>query len=121
MRFIVKVSSETFIKSKSVRSWHMKQLRRNIDKVLKAIDPSASVRSLWDRMEVNCAQEHVDACRNRLCDIPGISHILTVETFEIPAENPLVFMAEKCVQFHAQALQGKTFAVRCKREGIHPF
>lgn len=121
MRFIIKVSSESFIKSRSVRKWHMKQLRRNIDKVLKEVDPSAKVRSLWDRMEIDCAEELVPACRLRLRDIPGISHILTVDTFDIPADAPLEFMAAKCVEYHADSLKGKTFAVRCKREGLHAF
>ena len=121
MRFIIKVSSESFIKSRSVRKWHMKQLGRNIDKVLKEIDPAVKVRPLWDRMEIDCTEESVPACRERLRDIPGISHILTVDTFDVPAESPLEFMAQKCVEYHANSLNGKAFAVRCKREGIHSF
>lgn len=121
MRFIIKVSSESFIKSRSVRKWHMKQLSRNIDKVLKEIDPTVKVRPLWDRMEIDCAEASVPVCRERLRDIPGISHILTVDTFDVPDESPLEFMAEKCVEYHADSLKGKAFAVRCKREGIHSF
>lgn len=121
MRFMVKISSETFIKSRSVRTWHMKQLRRNISKILKVIDPAVSVRSLWDRLEINCAEHSAAACRQRLGDIPGISHIQSIERFELPEDNVFDFLAEKSIEYFADKLPGKSFAVRCKREGIHDF
>nr|CAA6830586.1 MAG: tRNA S(4)U 4-thiouridine synthase (former ThiI) / Rhodanese-like domain required for thiamine synthesis [uncultured Thiotrichaceae bacterium] len=121
MRFIVKISSESFIKSRSVRTWHMKQLSRNITKVLGAIDEKVQVRSLWDRMEIDCAEENVKACQQRLLDIPGISTILTVEGAELPEENPIGFLSEKAIGYYAKSINGKSFVVRCRRTGNHDF
>lgn len=121
MRFIVKISSESFIKSRSVRQWHMKQLRRNIEKILGAIDEKVQVRSRWDKLEIDCSAEYVAACQQRLPDIPGISTILTVDGEDIPEDHPLDFLAEKAIAYYADSLTGKSFAVRCHRTGEHAF
>ena len=121
MRFIVKISSESFVKSRSVRKWHMKQLQRNIDKILGTIDRKIQVRSMWDRLEIDCADEYVTACQQRLVDIPGISTILTVDGANIPKDNPLDFLAEKAIAYYADSVEGKSFVVRCHRIGNHAF
>ncbi len=121
MCFIVKISSESFVKSRSVRKWHIKQLRRNIEKVLHRVDSTAQVRGLWDRLEIDCAEEMVPVCRQQLCDIPGISTVLTVTRANLPDNDPLGFLAEQSVAYYADQLAGKSFAVRCRRAGEHPF
>lgn len=121
MQFIIKVSSETIIKSRSVRRQQLIQLRRNIANVLKRIDDTVKVRSHWDRLEVNCSDTAVAACRKRLGDIPGINSILTVTNFILPEENPLDFLAEKALHYYADVIEGKSFAVRCRRAGHHDF
>lgn len=121
MRFIVKISSESYIKSRSVRAWHIKQLKRNMIKILREIDSTAWVDSMWDRLKVNCAEEYVDACRERLMDIPGISYIHTVDSYDLPEGDPLPFLAEKAIEYFSDSLIDKSFAVRCKREGLHSY
>ncbi|MCL4108341.1 UNVERIFIED_CONTAM: hypothetical protein GTU68_065369 [Idotea baltica] len=121
MRFIVKVSSESFIKSRSVRAWHFKRLQRNIAKVLKmsGIKPHIVVYS--DRIGVNCDVSEAEACLQRLAQIPGIHSILTVDAFILPGENPLDFIAKKSLDYYTNLIAGKSYAVRCKRTGKHDF
>ncbi|MGB1010554.1 MAG: tRNA uracil 4-sulfurtransferase ThiI [Thiolinea sp.] len=121
MRFIVKVSSESFIKSRSVRSWHITQLRRNIARVLSPIDIKVQVRAHWDRLEVDCAEASIEACRRRMGDVPGIHSILAVDSCNLPEENPLDYLAQQAVDRYADKLEGKSFAVRCRRAGQHDF
>ncbi|MEZ5538140.1 MAG: tRNA uracil 4-sulfurtransferase ThiI [Thiolinea sp.] len=121
MRFIVKISSESFVKSRSVRKWHIKQLRRNIEKVLQMVDSTVQVRGLWDRLEIDCAENKMATCRRRLGDIPGISTILTVDSAVLPQQNPLEFLAEKALAYYAEQVNGKSFVVRCRRAGEHSF
>ncbi|RVU86189.1 tRNA 4-thiouridine(8) synthase ThiI [Leucothrix sargassi] len=121
MRFIVKVSPETFIKSRSVRSRYIKQLWRNIHKILTEIHPCMQVFPMWDRVEVECPDEVGEACRQRLCDVPGISKILMVDSYPLPEENPLDFISAKAIEYFSEQIDGKSFAVQCKRQGKHAF
>ena len=121
MRFIVKVSSESFIKSRSVRSWHLDQLKRNVTKVLRAIDGSVQVRGHSNRLEIDCSEALAGACQRRMGDIPGIHSILTVDSSSLPDENAVEFLAKKSVEYYADVVAAKSFVVRCKRVGNHEF
>ena len=121
MRFIVKVSSESFIKSRSVRAWHLDQLKKNVRVVLKAIDPQVRIRSHSNRLEIDCAKELSSACQRRLGDVPGIHSILTVDSETLPSENPLDFLAERAITYYAGVVSGSSFAVRCRRVGNHEY
>ena len=121
MRFIVKVSSESFIKSRSVRAWHLDQLKKNVRVVLRRIDPQVRIRGHSNRLEIDCSEALATACQRRLGDIPGIHSILTVESASLPTENTLEFLAEKAVEYYAGVVSGNSFAVRCRRVGDHEF
>lgn len=121
MRFIVKISSESFIKSRSVRAWHLDQLSKNTRKVLRAIDPTVRIRAHSNRMEVDCSEEKAGACQQRLGDIPGIHSILTVDSATLPDSDVLAFLADKAVPFYKEVISGRSFVVRCRRVGDHAF
>ena len=122
MRFVVKISSDSFIKSRTVRDWHFKQLRRNVKKILQTIDGRVRVSIDSDRLEVLCGDSMAEACLQRMGDIAGIHSILTVDTFSLPEESdPFEFIAKKTVCYYADAIEGKSFAVRCRRVGKHDF
>jgi len=121
MRYILKVSPETIIKSRSVRNWHFKQLRRNIIKILKMTDITFNTVVYSDRFEVNCDDADADLCKEKLSNIPGIHSILTVDTLDLPDENPIEFIANKSIDYYSKKISGKSFAVRCKRSGNHSF
>lgn len=121
MRFIVKVSSESFIKSRSVRAWHLDQLKKNVTRVLRTIDETVQVRGHSNRLEIGCRETLAGACQRRLGDIPGIHSILTVDSAPLPDENVLDFLAEKSMSYYTPVLSEKSFVVRCKRVGNHAF
>jgi len=121
MRFIVKVSPESIVKSRSVRNWHFKRLQRNIVKILKMMNIQVHIIVHSDRIEINCDDSVATSCQQRLGDIPGIHSILTVDTFSLPEENPVEFLAEKSLDYYIKPIAGKSFAVRCKRTGKHGF
>jgi len=121
MRYILKVSPETIIKSRSVRNWHFKQLRRNIMKILKMTDIRFNTVVYSDRFEVNCDDSDADLCKQKLSDIPGIHSILTVDTLILPDESAIEFIANKSIEYYSEIISGKSFAVRCKRSGNHKF
>lgn len=121
MRYIVKVSSESFTKSSSARAWHLGQLEKNVRTVLKTIDPRVRIRSHSNRLEIDCSEQAAATCQRRLGDIPGIHSILTVTSAELPTENPLDFLAQCAIEYYADIVSAKRFVVRCRRVGSHEF
>jgi len=121
MKFVVKYFSEISIKSKPVRRKFVARLTDNLRDVLRDIDPDIQVVRAWDKLLVETIQES-SATVNRLvdamCHTPGISYALEVSEFPLCGIDEIV---ERVLPVYAQRLSGKTFAVRCKRTGDHPF
>lgn len=133
MRFIIKISPESIVKSRSVRKWHFKRLQRNIYKVLKMMDFKIEIFVFSDRLEMECDNAIATACQDRLRCIPGIHSILRVDILSLPDSSqassqdsisdidPVEFIANKALHYYSKAIEGKSFAVRCKRIGKHAF
>lgn len=120
MKFLLRPAPEVAIKSKPVRRRHMRLLRQNIRKLLRAVDPAITVEGTWDRVTVTGA---CDSVREALVlDVlqrtPGLSVIQAVSTFPL---TTLEALAERVRAAFVQALQGRTFAVRVRRHGQHDF
>jgi thiamine biosynthesis protein ThiI len=121
MQFIVKYFPEITIKSKPVRRTFCQQLRTNLTRQLKEVDPDIFVQKQWDKLIVRSKLNDELTNRN-IVDIlqrtSGIAYFLDV------IEYPLVDMQdvfERTKALHEYAITGKTFAVRCKRVGTHDF
>ncbi|MFV0477937.1 MAG: tRNA uracil 4-sulfurtransferase ThiI [Parahaliea sp.] len=120
MKFVIKFFSEIAIKSKPVRRRFVDKLVENVRLVLRKIDPAIEVRRYWDKLEVQSAanetvlRQIVDALQ---CTA-GITYILEVQTFPLRALDELV---EDILPLYASRLPGRTFAVRCRRNGEHDF
>jgi len=121
MKFLVKYFSEIAIKSKPVRRRFVARLAGNLRDVLRDIDPAVRVDRQWDRLRVESALEEpgtvarmVEAMR----DISGVAYILEVSEYPLPALDDI---ADRVLPVYAQRLEGRHFAVRCKRNGSHPF
>lgn len=121
MKFVVKYFPEIAIKSKPVRKRFVSQLHENLRSVLKGIDPDIRVRRAWDKLFVDTAVKDegrlarvVEAMRN----CPGVHYVLEVEEYPLP---PLEEIVERVLPVYKSRLEGKTFAVRCKRTGDHDF
>ncbi|MCC5879734.1 MAG: tRNA 4-thiouridine(8) synthase ThiI [Idiomarina sp.] len=122
MKYIVRLQAEIMVKSKSVRSRHGKLLTANLRNQLKAIDPAIKVKWKWDRIEIELAANPAKALSmavvERLSCTPGVLY------FDRVQQHPLTDFAtllEWILPFKAAQLIGKTFAVRVKRKGNHPF
>jgi thiamine biosynthesis protein ThiI len=121
MQFIVKYFPEITIKSKPVRRTFCQQLRTNLTRQLKEVDPGIFVQKQWDKLIVRSKLNDELTNRN-IVDIlqrtSGIAYFLDV------IEYPLVDMQdvfERTKALHEHAITDKTFAVRCKRVGTHDF
>jgi len=121
MLFLVKLFPEITIKSRPVRRRFVRQLRKNIRSVLREFDDDLSVTGEWDSIEVETEVSDpviLAQMSERLGCTPGIAKYLEVEKFPLPDMDG---MFELTKEFYAERLEGKMFAVRCKRSGRHPF
>jgi tRNA uracil 4-sulfurtransferase len=121
MLFLVKLFPEISIKSRPVRRRFTRQLRKNIRAVLVELDAAISVSGEWDSIEVETGvnePELLARMAERLACTPGIALFLEVFKFPLP---DMAGILELTREYYAPRLAGKTFAVRCKRTGKHPF
>ncbi|MET4876052.1 tRNA 4-thiouridine(8) synthase ThiI [Morganella morganii] len=119
MKFIIKLFPEITIKSQSVRLRFIKILTSNIRNVLKDLAEDVAVVRHWDYLEVRVKKEELgEGVADRLTRIPGIHHILRVEE---RAFTDLHNIYEQTFEMYAASLENKTFCVRAKRRGKHPF
>jgi thiamine biosynthesis protein ThiI len=121
MHFVVKFFSEIAIKSKPVRRRLIGHLNENLRNVLREIDPDVKVQRGWDKLQVTSASVEPKA-RARLLEAmrntAGITYILEVDEYPLPALDEIV---DRVLPVYASRLEGKSFAVRCKRSGDHDF
>jgi tRNA uracil 4-sulfurtransferase len=121
MLFLVKLFPEITIKSRPVRRRFVKQLRKNIRSVLREFDNELLVSGDWDSIEVETSVTDplvLAQMSERLGCTPGIAKYLEVEKYQLPDMDGMYQLAK---EFYADRLEGKTFAVRCKRSGRHAF
>ena len=120
MKFVVKLFPEIIIKSKPVRRKFIKQLRDNLRKLLLPIDDAIQVERDWDRITVTSAadSELLPDIVAVLSNTPGIAHVEEVADYPF---DDLHDIYEKTRAAVGDSLEGKRFAVRCKRTGTHDF
>ncbi len=119
MKFIIKLFPEITIKSQSVRLRFIKILTGNIRNVLKDLDETLAVVRHWDHIEVRSKNESLrETYIDELTRIPGIHHVLAVEDRTWTDMHDIF---EQTLAVNRERLEGKTFCVRVKRRGQHPF
>lgn len=121
MQYIIKLFPEITIKSRPVRMRFIAQLRNNLHKLLRNIDPGIVVEKDWDRIHVKTSTEH-EHVQQQVIDLlqrtPGIANFLQIADFPwLSMEDTFV----KTRNFFGDKLQNKTFALRCKRNGKQDF
>lgn len=119
MKYIIRLHPEIMLKSDTVRKRFTKILAGNLRNVLKPIDETTVVVSHWDYLEVR----HKDADKqpsilNKLQCTSGIHHILEVEKYPFCDLHDIF---EKVLPKVYHVIENKTFCVRVKRRGKHPF
>jgi len=121
MKLILKSFPEITIKSRPVRRQFMRQLGKNIRTVLRDLDPDVKVIGEWDNLELFTALEdpaELQELYARLRCTPGISHFFQVLEYPLGDFDEIT---QHCKAHYADLLKGRTFSVRCKRSGKHPF
>lgn len=120
-KFIVKLHPEISIKSKSVRQRFTKLLASNVKIMVTRAHPDAKMVRNWDNIVVTCKAEG-EATRLALIDalkrIPGIVQFIEVQETKFESLDDIYQVA---LALHSETLAGKTFCVRCKRQGKHDF
>lgn len=119
MKYIIKLFPEITIKSDSVRLRFIKILTSNIRNVLnKQVGEVAIVRH-WDYIEVRPKVENSESViLDALTRIPGIHHILSVDEMKFTDMHDIFI---KSSPYFAPLIDNKSFCVRVKRRGKHPF
>lgn len=121
MKFIIKLFPEITIKSKSVRQRMIKVLQGSIRTVLQRIDETVTVKNEWDKLIVT-GQSDDPAIQAQIIDrlgcIPGIQSFLEVQKKPFTEMHDLY---EQTAEVFGSQIAGKTFCVRVKRKGNHPF
>lgn len=121
MIFVIKLFPEIMIKSPPVRKRMSRQLTKNLRIILKRFDPSAQVRQDWDKLVVSIdsdSNSHANAVADLLGCVPGIANFARVSVYPL---GDLQSIYEHTVAAWGEALADKTFCVRVKRNGNHPF
>lgn len=121
MLFLVKLFPEIIIKTRPVRKRFIRQLRKNIRAVVCEFDPDVTVVGEWDNLEVETSTENPEVIAQiseRLACTPGIAKFLHVDKYP---RTDLDAMLDLALEYYREKLVGKTFAVRCKRNGKHSF
>ncbi len=119
MKFIVKIHPEVMVKSESVRKRFTKILECNIRNILKRKSDLVAVFNRRDHIEVSLKDNGLreDAIAV-LTQTPGIHHVLEVE--QTPFTS-LHHIFELVLPLAREQIENKSFCVRVKRRGQHPF
>ncbi len=120
MKLIIKFFPEITIKTRQVRKRFVSQLKANLRLLVPAIDPHARITGGWDSLEIVLGDDLLTQQRviERLSNTPGIAHVLEVHDYPLGSLDEL---AQLCVDSFGAQVKDKTFAIRCRRVGNHPF
>jgi len=121
MKLIVKLFPEIIIKSRSLRKNMTTRLCNNIRNNCRDIHGQLRVHNRWDKLEVNAddisKQQQIQIIEQLSCT-PGIDKIEEVSRHSFETLDDL---GELVVEYNAPLIKNKTFCVRTKRSGKHPF
>lgn len=133
MKYLAKYSPEIITKSPIVRTGFCRQLRKNLARILRkqlglvdtatdAKSPSAiEVEAHWDNLQLRIPEIHAHLApriEGILGSTPGVCNFSRVLVQPLGTMEQILELAS---QTWAARLAGKTFVVRCKRTGKHPF
>ncbi len=121
MKFVVKYFSEISIKSKPVRRRFVTRLADNLRSQLRLIDPEVRIGRQWDRLFVE-TESYDPGLHARLVEAmrhtPGVTYALEVAEYPLGEVEQII---DQVLPVYGSRLADKSFAVRCKRSGKHPF
>ena len=118
-KFILKLFPEIMVKGSSAKKQMIGQLYNNLMKLLGEIDESINIKKFSDKIEVVTPIEVVDRVRERLLNTSGIEQVL--EALQFDNMEKLDDIKVKVSDISSHEITDKTFVVRAKRSGTHPF
>ena len=118
-KFILKLFPEIMIKGPSAKRQMVGQLYINLLKILERIDPTIAVRKFSDKIEVLAPINILTEVRQALLQTSGIEQVL--EALQFDDMDDLDKIKTTVGELMAEDLEGKSFVVRAKRTGTHPF
>ncbi len=118
-KFILKLFPEIMIKGSSAKRQMVGQLYTNLLTILERIHEKIEVRKFSDKIEVVAPTDVLDKVRQVLLDTSGIEQIL--EAVQFDNMDTLDKIKTKVGELVSDSLRDKSFVVRAKRTGTHPF
>ncbi len=107
------------VKGSSAKKQMVGQLYNNLLKLFEEVENEIHVKKFSDKIEVVTPIEHVNKVKNILLNTSGIEQVLEALQFDnMETIDEIKVQIGKIV---SDELEGKTFVVRCKRSGKHPF
>lgn len=113
--YLVRLSAELSTKARGTRRRFTRQLVENVRDAFRRAGARAHVEDQWTRIFVRTSSV---AAAGALARIPGISSYSRIEE-RCPAEMERI--VESGVRLYADRVRGRSFAVRARRSGTHPF
>ncbi len=121
MQFVLKLFPEILLKSGAIHRRMTMILQVNVQQVLQRLDPNIKVLREWDKLIVvsdDDSAENYQQVLDALRRIPGIQYILDVQ---VSSFNDAQHITQLTKQLWQHQLAGKSFCVRVRRTGQHPF
>ncbi len=118
-KFILKLFPEIMVKGSSAKRQMVGQLYNNLVKLLGRYSAEITVKKFSDKLEVVTPIEFLTEVRQTLLDTPGIEQVL--EALQFDGMETLEQIKVKVNEMMGKEIIGKTFVVRVKRSGKHPF
>jgi len=118
-KFILKLFPEIMVKGSSAKKQMVAQLYQNLQTLLSPIDEQITIKKFSDKIEVVTPLLTVDRVREVLLHTPGIEQVL--EALQFDKMESLDAIKAQVAAIVADEIAGKTFVVRAKRTGSHPF
>ncbi|MGC9351748.1 MAG: tRNA sulfurtransferase, partial [Sulfurovum sp.] len=118
-KFILKLFPEIMVKGDSAKKQMVGQLYNNLQTLLNPLSEEMHIKKFSDKIEVVTPIALVEEVRQILLDTPGIDQVL--EALQFDAMESLDQIKVKVGEVVAEELKGKSFVVRAKRTGKHPF
>ena len=121
MKFVIKLFPEIIVKSRPVRKQFIAQLRKNLKKVLSPIVENPRLKGTWDFIELDIEENKAQLEAQilaRLQNTPGIEFILKVNEHQFESIQDI---CEIAIKEFSHKLKNKSFCLRVKRSGKHPF
>jgi len=118
-KFILKLFPEIMIKGPSAKRQMVGQLYNNLIKLLERFSSEIKIRKFSDKIEVVTPVEFLVEVRQTLLDTSGIEQVL--EAVQFDNMDSLEKIKEQVGKSMSHTIDDKTFVVRVKRSGKHPY